>query len=67
MRYSIIHDAFWVCYPYAVFMAALQFKVGDFSSTNAILNMMLAIVVFVIFVAFTCIMIYLGVKYRKTP
>ena len=64
MRYSIIHDAFWVCYLYAVFISLLQFKMGDFSSTNAILNMMLSILVLTVFVAFTGLVIYLGVKYR---
>ena len=64
MRYSIIHDAFWVCYLYAVFISLLQFKIGGFSSTNAILNMMLSILVLTVFVAFTGLVIYLGVKYR---
>ena len=31
MRYGIIHDAFWVCYLYAVFISLLQFKMGNFS------------------------------------
>jgi hypothetical protein len=67
MRYTIIHDAFWVCYLYAVFISVLQFKIGGFSSTNAIMNMILAIITFMVFLAFTGIMVYLGVKYRKTP
>jgi len=67
MRYNIIHDAFWVCYLYAVFISTLQFKMGDFSSTNSIMNMILAIITFVVFLTFTGIMIYLGIKYRKTP
>lgn len=65
MRYGVVHDAFWVCYLYAVFISMLQFKMGDFSSTNAILNMMLAISTFILFFAFTIIMFYLGLKYRK--
>ena len=67
MRYGIIHDAFWVCYLYAVFISLLQFKMGDFSSTNGILNMMLAIITFIIFAVFTVLVVYLGVKYRKKP
>ena len=67
MRYGIIHDAFWVCYLYAVFISLLQFKMGDFSSTNGILNMMLAIITFIIFAAFTVLVVYLGVKYRQKP
>ena len=67
MRYGIIHDAFWVCYLYAVFISLLQFKMGDFSSTNGILNMMLAIITFIIFASFTVLVVYLGVKYRQKP
>ena len=67
MRYGIIHDAFWVCYLYAVFISLLQFKMGNFSSTNGILNMMLAIITFIIFAVFTVLVVYLGVKYRKKP
>ena len=67
MRYGLIHDAFWVCYLYVVFISVLQFKMGDFSSTNAILNMMLAIITFLIFLSFTIVVVYLGIKYRHTP
>jgi hypothetical protein len=45
----------------------LQFKMGDFSSTNAILNMFLAIVTFLIFTFFTIWIFRLGIKYRKEP
>ena len=65
MRFGIIHDAFWGTYLYAVFISLLQFKMGNFSSTNNILNMMLAIITFLIFMVFTCLVVYLGVKYRK--
>jgi hypothetical protein len=67
MRFSIIHDAFWACYLYAMFVSMLQFKMGDFSSTNAILNMFLAIVTFLIFTFFTIWIFRLGIKYRKEP
>ena len=67
MRYGIIHDAFWICYLYAVFISLLQFKMGNFSSTNGILNMMLAIITFLLFFVFTVIVVYLGVKYRAKP
>jgi hypothetical protein len=65
MRYGIIHDAFWICYLYALFISLLQFKVGGFGSTMAIVNMLLAIVTFGILTAFTGFLIYLGYKYRK--
>lgn len=67
MKYSIIHDAFWVCYLYAMFFSMLQFKVGSFSGTDNLLNMLLAIFTFIIFFAFTLYIFKLGYKYRKEP
>lgn len=67
MRFGLIHDAFWACYLYAMFISMLQFKIGGFSSTNAILNMFLAIVTFIIFLIFTIWIFKLGVKYRADP
>jgi hypothetical protein len=66
-RYNIIHDVFWACYLYAMFISMLQFKMGNFNSPNDILNMMLAIITFLVFGCFTVLMVYLGVKYRKMP
>ena len=67
MKYGIIHDAFWVTFLYAVFFSLLQFKLGSFSTTNGILNMLLSIVIFILFSAFTVYLLFLGHKYRHTP
>ena len=67
MKYSIIHDAFWVCYLYAMFISMLQFKIGSFSGSANLLNMLLAISTFLIFLGFTLYIFRLGYKYRKEP
>jgi uncharacterized membrane protein len=65
MKYSIIHDAFWVCYIYAIYIAMLQFKMGSFNGTTNILNMVLAILTLIVFFAFTFFVFKMGYKYRK--
>jgi hypothetical protein len=67
MKYSIIHDAFWICYIYAVYISMLQFKMGSFNGTSNILNMVLAILTLITFLAFTYFVFKLGYKYRKEP
>jgi len=67
MKYGIINDAFWVTYLYALFISMLQFKIGNFDSNLAILNMILAIASFFAMIAYTVFIIYVGYKYRQTP
>ena len=67
MKYSIIHDAFWVTYPYAILISLLQFKFGSFNGTLNIVNIFLAIITFLLYVVFALFVFYLGKKYSLTP
>lgn len=67
MKYSIVHDAFWITYPYAILISLLQFKFGSFNGTLGIINIFLAIVTFFLYIMFALFVFYLGKKYSKTP
>ena len=64
LKFGLIHDAFWLTFPYAVFISMLQFKIGKFSDTFNIVNILLSIITLTIFLIFTVYVIYLGYKYR---
>lgn len=66
MKYGIIHDAFWISFPYGMLISLLQFKFASFSGGSLyILNMLLAISTFLILNAFFAFVVYQGYKYRN--
>jgi len=64
LKYSIIHDAFWFTYIYAMFFAMYQFRVAKFGNSTDVINLLFALIVFAIYFGFMCYMIYLGKKYK---
>jgi len=67
MKYSIVHDAIWVTYPYAIFISFLQLKFGSFNGTLNIINVFLAIITIILYVLFALFVFYLSKKYSKDP
>lgn len=65
LKYMIFHDAFWVTYLYATFMALLQFSQASTKTAWDSVNILLAAAVLILNVAFMVVMIYLGNKYKN--
>lgn len=64
MKYGILNDGVWFVYCYGIFMAMLQFGQASTRSTWDTVNIVFAAIVFVVLIAYTCLMIYLGNKYK---
>lgn len=65
LKYGILNDAVWFVYIYAIFMAMLQFTQASVSTTWDAINIVFAGIVFVLLIAYSIFMIYLGNKYKN--
>jgi hypothetical protein len=65
IKYSIINDAFWLTFTYAMFFAMFQFRYTATSSLWQTINLLFAALTIAIFISYTLFMMYLGQKYRK--
>lgn len=64
MRFSLINDAFWITFIYAMFFAIYQLKKPTLGSSLNIGNFFFAMVVLVLYLIFTVYMIRLGSQFK---
>ncbi len=64
VKYSLVHDVFWITFLYSVFFAMYQIKVAIFSSVADVFNFIFAMVVLIVYTGFAIYMIKLGNKYK---
>lgn len=64
MKYSILNDAIWFTYLYALFMAMTQFKQASTTTIWDTINIVFSAIVFVFLIIYTIFIFYLGNKYK---
>jgi uncharacterized BrkB/YihY/UPF0761 family membrane protein len=65
LKYSLLNDAVWFIYIYAMFMAMLQFGQASTQTGWDTANIVSAVVVFLFLLCYAVGIIYLGNKYKK--
>lgn len=65
LKYSLLNDAIWFVYIYAMFMAMLQFGQASFKSGWDIANIVSAVAIFIFLLGYTVAIMYLGNKFKK--
>lgn len=64
MKYGILNDGIWFVYLYAMFMAMLQFGQASVKTTWDTVNIVFAVIIFVLLLVYTVFMLYIGNKYK---
>jgi len=65
LKYSLLNDAVWFVYVYAMFMCMLQFTQAKTSSVWHIANIAAAGVIFAFLFGYTLAIMYLGNKFKN--
>lgn len=64
LKYSLLNDAVWFIYLYAMFMAMLQFGQASVKTSYDTANIVIAVFVFIFLLAYTVGIVYLGNKFK---